>query len=480
MSRRARRIPPIIQPQNEENTLSDLSQDTKYTIVNGNCVIHEGVVIVSERVFGNNKDIRSVTFPASLQYVGQGTFMQSSVTEISFQNPVIIAPSAFSKCTNLHTVKFFRGNAHHSRASRHKYHKTKLQKGAFFRCKKLKMVQLPPDYEIEDSVFADCWVLQSISLPTDITELGQNTFKGCRALEYVQFPQSLNTIGEGCFKNCQRLKKIVLPDTMNYIRSEAFLGCRDLFFVRLPKNIKEIRDKAFYGCTGLNTLDLPVKIENIEQEAFGGCERLSVVCPKFQQFQQSPVIDATAFQGCHVVLDASGGQLARTNETNFNKLFYNNTRMEIEYTVWNGGEQKFRMKGKTATMNTIESVHLRAVTNMRVTIYKAFQEYVYYRRALQRNQNQSRYIQSPIQWVARLYATWRDIKRLLPTQQSALLPLFILVATQYRRFRVLGKTPFDEIFTDLGFPPRRIQPSSSSQPSSQSSKKQKTALQLRF
>ena len=112
MSTRSRRVPDGITDENGVHNIQSSSQTSKYTVDDrGHCTIAEGIKIISSNVFGGNTNMKYITFPTSLEYIGQSAFSHASVEKIKFQNPIILAPSAFSNCDKLVSVEFFEGSA---------------------------------------------------------------------------------------------------------------------------------------------------------------------------------------------------------------------------------------------------------------------------------------------------------------------------------------------------------------------------------
>ena len=56
----------------------------------------------------------------------------------------------------------------------------------------------------------------------------QGAFQGCMLLETVSLPSTLSKIGNNAFHNCSRLKKMLFQGGLCSIGENAFLGCRAL------------------------------------------------------------------------------------------------------------------------------------------------------------------------------------------------------------------------------------------------------------
>jgi len=56
--------------------------------------------------------------------------------------------------------------------------------------------------KIEDEAFYDCTSLESITLPSSVTEIGDEAFSDCTNLSEVILNDGLQKIGIGAFHNC--------------------------------------------------------------------------------------------------------------------------------------------------------------------------------------------------------------------------------------------------------------------------------------
>ena len=108
---------------------------------------------------------------------------------------------------------------------------------------------------IDEAAFYDCKELTGVSLPPVLTAIGDFAFCMCDKLEAVEFPESLTSIG-------------------NY----AYYGCTVLTDVVIPSTITQVGYGAFAYCYGLNSVDIGASIEQL-WFVFWECNRLqSVTC----------------------------------------------------------------------------------------------------------------------------------------------------------------------------------------------------------
>lgn len=106
-----------------------------------------------------------------------------------------------------------------------------IGKGAFAYCTNLVEVVFENNSQITsfatlnawefDGVFAGCVALTSITLPQNLSDLGDYTFYECASLTIIDIPQSVSHIGKYAFSNCFELTDVYLPDNVE-IDSTAF------------------------------------------------------------------------------------------------------------------------------------------------------------------------------------------------------------------------------------------------------------------
>ena len=77
---------------------------------------------------------------------------------------------------------------------------------------------------IADRCFFEKSVLQSITLPSDITSLGSYCFGNCTSLTEITLSESLTTLGEYCFSGCS-FSTITLPQNVTSVGNNCFYNC---------------------------------------------------------------------------------------------------------------------------------------------------------------------------------------------------------------------------------------------------------------
>ncbi|MDO4174644.1 MAG: S-layer homology domain-containing protein [Eubacteriales bacterium] len=102
-----------------------------------------------------------------------------------------------------------------------------------------------------------------------ITGLGDGAFAGCYA-ETVTLPAQITALGNGTFQNCPNLTSITIPDRVTNLGQNLFSGCTHLESVELPEAIASIASGAFASCTSLQTLTFLGNAPDFAEDTFTG------------------------------------------------------------------------------------------------------------------------------------------------------------------------------------------------------------------
>lgn len=109
--------------------------------------------------------------------------------------------------------------------------------------------------------------IQKIEIYEPIEEIEEYAFANCSVLQSVSLPKSMLRIGEYAFRNCELLCSINLPDSIDTISTSAFSGCKVLHINHLPKHLSHIGDSAFQWCI-IDGVTIPECIKEIGKNPF--------------------------------------------------------------------------------------------------------------------------------------------------------------------------------------------------------------------
>lgn len=143
--------------------------------------------------------------------------------------------------------------------------------------------------------FASCRELESITLPSSITRMGEFAFLNCPKLKRVniesvsawcnidfdnQYANPLSNRFSSLYMNNEMLSVIDIPDGVREIKPFAFFGCRSIESVSVPGSVVKIRESAFFDCRSLKAITLSKGLKSIGRGSFAYCMSLeSLVFP---------------------------------------------------------------------------------------------------------------------------------------------------------------------------------------------------------
>ena len=195
--------------------------------------IGNSVTSIGEHAFYDCSKLSSVTIGNSVTSIGDDAFMYcSNITSVTIPDSVTaIGDDAFMYCSNIKDVYY---------------------QGDLSGWCKISFSDNPLSYGAK--LYIDNKEVTDITIPSDITSIGNCTFKGCSSLTSVTIPDSVTEIGNYAFNNCDRLTSITIPDSVTEIGNYAFYGCSRLASITIPNSIISIGKWAFYYCSSLKSV----------------------------------------------------------------------------------------------------------------------------------------------------------------------------------------------------------------------------------
>lgn len=145
-------------------------------------------------------------------------------------------------------------------------------------------VVIPEGVEtIEYGAFSWTKKLRNIHLPKTIKSLSESSFEQS-GVTHINLPEGIEIIESSTFRGCENLlDTITIPSTVTQIRTYAFAGCRQLSAVILPEGLEEIQGSAFRDCYSLDYIQCLGNIPpRISGDTFSGVEKdnFTVVVPE--------------------------------------------------------------------------------------------------------------------------------------------------------------------------------------------------------
>lgn len=243
-------------------------------------VTYEGKVYsiarIADELFRGNKEITSVFFPDTIEYIGWNAFNAcDSIYQIQLPNNenLIIENSAFAGCRGLLELEI-------------PEHLKHIQHYAFSGCTNLATVHLNTincermvDRQgLDEGIFKNCPKLKTVYIGENVKTIPGVTFQDCIGLENVYYKgNQVTKIGASAFSNCRNLTTFDFSEPLEYIGEYAFSGCRSLKDINFPKSLKEIASDSFMACTSLKEITIPENVKKMGWGIFGSCNNIEKI-----------------------------------------------------------------------------------------------------------------------------------------------------------------------------------------------------------
>ena len=128
---------------------------------------------------------------------------------------------------------------------------------------------------IEEWAFSDCYLLQTINIPSGVKVLPSLVFYRCIGLKNVTLSTSLLEI-DAAFSGCTGLESITLPEGIISIAG-SFGGCESLKSITIPASVTNIGNSTFANCKSLTSITIPANVTSIGSRSFVGCDNLTII-----------------------------------------------------------------------------------------------------------------------------------------------------------------------------------------------------------
>ena len=210
---------------------------------------------IGDNAFANLINLKAITFPESLQSIGNEAFLATNLSgELHFnKNLTKIGSRAFATNSALEKISFEEGS-------------------------KIRIIG-------EEAFLYDNGIY-SAEFPEGLEEIRDAAFSGCSGIDSLTLPSSISIIGSGAFKNMSSLEEInVAEDNKNYSSLNGNLYSKDMkklirychknsettFYT--PSSLTSIGDLAFAvsGYSSLDKLVLNKGLISLGKEVFANC-----------------------------------------------------------------------------------------------------------------------------------------------------------------------------------------------------------------
>lgn len=297
------------------------------------------VTAIQSHAFTNSSELISVTIPGSITKIGYSAFNNCSklttinynavncaeagdiltqgipglggaiyhaspfnecpaLTTVNIGKEVVSLPlGLFSGCGNLSTVNYNAVNC--TKAGGYYYGYNGLYQyffvTVFANCDKLSTFTINSEVKtIPATLCKNLPELTSVSIPDQVSGIGNQAFSGCVKLASASFGNGVTSIGDSAFYNCASLKSVTLPNSTQIVGSYAFHECSELASATLGSKVTRIGRNAFSNCRMLDSFIVPNSVTSIGHYAFSGCSGLT----SLTLGNSLKTIGANAFSDC--------------------------------------------------------------------------------------------------------------------------------------------------------------------------------------
>lgn len=147
---------------------------------------------------------------------------------------------------------------------------------------------------ITDNTVSDCMFSQTlykaITLPENVTSIGNEAFRDSRRLQTITLPDALQTIGSSAFAY-SGLTSIVIPDAVTEMGEFGVHACSALTSVTIGNGLSTIPNFWAEHCSSIETVTIGKRLSHIGQRAFRG----TAIKQVYSYAKNAPACDSEAF-----------------------------------------------------------------------------------------------------------------------------------------------------------------------------------------
>ncbi|MFA5450183.1 MAG: leucine-rich repeat protein, partial [Clostridia bacterium] len=289
-----------------------------------------GTTKIATNAFGNSI-LKYITIPDGVEEIADSAFAHcDNLQSLTIPSSVIsIGVSVLQNCHRLTVINVDENNAYY-----------KSIDGVLFSKDGATLIHYPIkktgiSYQIPmgtTKIAANAFeysILESITIPEGVEEIGNMAFMDCYLLQSLTIPSSVTSLGvEICARNTSLTAINVDENNMHYKSIDGVLFTKDgatlIYYpisktdtiYTIPSGVSKIVSRAFNFCSYLTSVTIPSSVTQIESYAFYHCLHLTI----YAEFTAQPIgwdvywnnsITALEWQVA-IVFDSNGGSEVTT------------------------------------------------------------------------------------------------------------------------------------------------------------------------
>ena len=211
-------------------------------------VVNNGTTYTVTEIGDRAFDCRLVDSTPYKDYVGKPNFVSIKIPKTITR----IGAYAFRQCGDMHTNSGL-VNVIFDSESQLKL----IDHDAFANCCAIREFELPREVEtIGEKAFYDDWCIKKFTFQegSRLKSIGGNAFHCNSSLQSLTLPSSVTNIDHHAFHQCSSLDEFVIPDGVESIERGVFAECSKLKTVTVPNSVKKVVQKAFLNCSSLENV----------------------------------------------------------------------------------------------------------------------------------------------------------------------------------------------------------------------------------
>ena len=223
------------------------------------------VVAVAEQAFYGNSKLTSASLPKTLKVLGKDAFRNvRNLNELKIEDLAAWCNVWMANGNANPIYNVF--NSIQSKWGKVYFNGTQVSTS----------LEIPASVNRIGRSFYGFKTLTSVTLPTGLKVLGDQSFANCINLPTVEIPSTVDSIGSA-FWGCEKINNIVIPNGVVTLGASTFYGCKALTDVKLNKGLKTIGSMTFTSCTALTEIELPTTLTDIAGTAFMSSKNITSV-----------------------------------------------------------------------------------------------------------------------------------------------------------------------------------------------------------